>query len=223
MKNLRFGKIVIGVTALLGIFGAAAAGMWHTIPCECLAISRAESVFVIDIPYQEFRTLIVRSDATKEILERDGLKLLHEELLDLKISFANDKRPVLNALFGKSKSVVKASKRLTVGISDPNAGADEMVIIQNSKVTPQAVSVDSASEKHCGDIVRYVSSFDANPIAESTSVRIMIETEVSKPLIPFLHSIAQLRLDKQVQESVEKQSIAVKQFVEDHRMLETKK
>jgi len=173
---------------------------------------------VIDIPYQEFRTLIVRNDATKEILERDGFKLLQEELLDLKISFENDKRPVLNALFGKSKSIVKASKRLTVGISDPNAGADEMVIIQNSHVTPQAVSVDSASEKQCGDIVRYVSSLNANPIAEATSVRITIETEISKPLSPFLHSVAQSRLDEQVHDSVEKQIFALKQFVEHHRM-----
>ena len=218
MKHLRFGHIGIWVTACLGIFGAAGAGIWHTIPCECLAMGRAESVFVIDIPYQEFRTLIVRNDATKEILEQDGIKLLQEELLDLKISFGNDKRPVLNALFGKSKSIVKASKRLTVGISDPNAGADEMVIIQNSHVTPQEVSVESASEKQCGDIVRYVSSLNANPIAEATSVRITIETNISKPLSPFLHSIAQSRLDKKVHESVERQIVALKQFVDNHRM-----
>jgi len=218
MKHLRFGHIGIWVTACLGVFGAAGAGLWHTIPCEFLGISQAESVFVIDIPYQEFRTLIVRNDATKEILERDGLKLLQEELLDLKISFGNDKRPVLNALFGKSKSIVKASKRLTVGISDPNAGAAELVIIQNSYVTPQEVSVESASEKRCGDIVRYVSFLNASPIAEATSVRIKIETDISKPLSPFLHSIAQSRLDNQVHDSVEKQILALKQFVDHHRM-----
>ena len=218
MKPLRFGHIGIWVTTCLGVFGAAGAGIWHTIPCEFLATGRAESVFVIDIPYQEFRTLIIRNDATKEILERDGFKLLQEELLDLKISFGNDKRPVLNALFGKSKSIVKASKRLTVGISDPNAGAAEMVIIQNSHVTPQEVSVESASEKRCGDIVRYMSSLNANPTAEATSVRIKIETDISKPLSPFLHSIAQSRLDKQVHDSVEKQILALKQFVDHHRM-----
>ena len=218
MKHLRFGHIGIWVTACLGVFGAAGAGVWHTIPCEFLGIGRAESAFVIDIPYREFRTLIVRNDATKEILERDGLKLLQEELLDLKISFGNDKRPVLNALFGKSKSIVKASKRLTVGISDPDAGAARLVIIQNSHVTPQEVSVESASEKRCGDILRYVSSLNASPIAEATSVRIKIETDISKPLSPFLHSIAQSRLDNQVHDSVEKQILALKQFVDHHRM-----
>jgi hypothetical protein len=138
----------------LGIIGAAGAGLWNAVPCECLAVSQSEDACIINIPYQEFRTLIVRNDATKAILERDGFVLVDEETLELKIDFGDDKRPILNAIFGKSRSNVKALKRLVVGINDLYVGAVKLVILQNSKITPQEVCVESNSENRCGDIVR---------------------------------------------------------------------
>jgi hypothetical protein len=217
MQDSRFGHIGIWFASCLGIIGATGAGLWNVVPCECRAISKYEDSRVIDIAYQDFRTLIVRNDATKAIVERDGFMLVDQEILELKIDFGDDKRPILNALFGKSKSNVKASKRLIVGLNDANAGADKLVILQNSRITPQEVSVESNSEYRCGDILKYVATLNARPVDAATSVRVAIEIEISKPLSPFLHSIAQTRLDRQVKESVDKQVIAINEFVQEHR------
>ncbi len=205
----------VGIWLLVGLAsatGIAGVGFWQIAPCDFNGTAKAEYSNEIDVPYDEFRTMMVRNNATKAIVEHGGMQLLDEEVIDLKVDLSRDSRPLLNAILRKSKSCVSSSKRLTVAINNEEIHAENLVLLQNAEITPEKLVVDSFSEGPSGDLKSYRASLHAEPNGDSTLVRVTVDLQLCKALGKLFHGEAQSQLNAAAEQTVHQQCEALQQF-----------
>lgn len=212
--ELRSGQIgtwlVVGVTSAMGLAGV---GVWQIAPCEFKGASTAEHSDEINVPYDEFRTMMVRNNATQAIVEHGGMQVIDEEVLKLQVDLSRDKRPLLNAILRKSKAKVTASKRVTVSVNNSDIQADRLVLMQNAEITPEQLDVTSFSEGPAGDLKSYRTSLHAEPNGDTTLVRVTIDMHLCKDLGKLFHNEAQSQLDAAAHTTAYQQCEALQQFV----------
>ena len=143
------------------------------------------------------------------------MQLVTEEVLDLKLDLSHDRRPLLNALLRQSQSEVTSRKRLVVAVNSEEINAKNLELIQDAEITPQSMSVSTASTGPAGDLMSYRTVLHAEPIGNATKVRVTTEIEIEKQLSKMFHSTAKSRLAATTQAAVEEQLAALKQFTTD--------
>ncbi len=118
MSNKSKSKIWI-IATTFAVIVTAAAGFWFLSPVTVVADVTASREFQADCQYSVFRQILVRTNATKAIVENGGMELLSEETKNVQLDTSADRRPLLNAIRGKSKSELDAVKIITVKLTDP--------------------------------------------------------------------------------------------------------
>jgi hypothetical protein len=78
------------------------------------------------------------------------------------------------------------------------------------------MSVSTASFGPAGDLMSYRTVLHAEPIGNSTRVRVTKEIEIEKQLSKMLHGSAKSRLAATTQDAVEEQLVSLQQFATDH-------
>jgi len=211
--NMKLGQIgiwaAVGLTSAMGLAGV---GVWQIAPCEFQGAAKAEYSEEINVPYDEFRTMMVRNNATQAIVEHGGMELIDEEIINLHVDLSRDKRPLLNAILRRSKSCVTASKRLTVAVNNSQIQADKLVLVQNAEITPEQLDVSSFSEGPAGDLKSYHASLHAEPSGDTTLVCVTVEMQLCKELGKLFHSEAQSQLNAAAHQTVQQQCAALQQF-----------
>ncbi len=201
--------LVVGLTSAMGLAGV---GVWQIVPCEFQGSSQAEWSEEIDVPYDEFRTMMVRNNATQAIVERGGMRVIDEEVINLQVDLSRDKRPLLNAILRRSKSSLTATKRLTVSVNNSDIQADRLVLMQNAEITPEKLDVNSFSEGPAGDLKSYRTSLHAEPKGDITLLRVTVDMQLCKSLGKLFHGEAQSQLDAATHQTVQQQVEALQQF-----------
>jgi hypothetical protein len=199
-----------GFVTLLGV---ASVAYWKFAPTTLRAYSQANTSGVIDVPYEHFRTLLVRENPTRAIIENSGMQLTHEELIDVTVDVSRDRRPLLNALMRQSQSSVQSHRRIIVAVNNEEIRAQNLVLLQEASVSPDSMEVISTSETPAGDLTYYRTSLYAEPSGRSTSVRVTVEIEIEKRLSKWFHEEAQKRLDASSTNSVQEQLDSLQQYV----------
>ncbi len=216
-QHTRLGQIatwlIVGLASAMSLAGV---GVWQIAPCEFQGSASAEFTGEIAVPYSEFRTMMVRNNATESIVEHGGMELVDEEVLDMEIDLSRDNRPLLNAILRRSKSCVTASKRLTVAVNNNDIRAENLHLLQDAKITPECIDVNSVSEEAAGDLKFYRTTLHAEPNGEATSVTISVELQLCKELGKLFHPEAQQRLEDAAQETVTQQHAALVQFADEN-------
>ena len=129
--------------------------MW---PVNHTASGSSQRDFTLDIDFDRFRKIMVRKNATEAIIAHSGMKLLNERVDELSIEIPEQKHPILNAVLGRSKADISASKQIIVSLENPDIDAKEMILNQHAQidsemmdVTRQAVRYQLKFGGHCPD------------------------------------------------------------------------
>ena len=217
MKSDRQGQIATWlILSLASAMSLAGVGFWQIAPCEFNGRTSAEFSGEIAVPYNEFRTMMVRNNANQSIVEQGGMKLIDEEVLNMDIDLSRDNRPLLNAILRRSQSCVTASKRLTVAVDNTDICVDKLQLHQDARITPECLDVNTASEVAVGDLKHYRTTLHAEPKGESTAVTISVELSLCKELGKLFHTEAQQRLDTAAQQTALQQFEALVQFADEN-------
>jgi hypothetical protein len=203
---LWLGVATVGLSSLTGML------LWEFVPVTMNATAEANRTETIDIPFDEFRTILVRGNPTKSIIEHGGMTLLDEKMVNFQVNLAKDKRPLFNAIMRQSKSTVQATKKLTVEFANANIDATSISLLQDIQITPKAVSVSTSSETEVGDLQLYATTLQAAPNAAATAVRVSVKIVLKKRLGRAFHDYAKEKLQQTAAASVKEQIQAIRVF-----------
>jgi hypothetical protein len=201
-------KLIIGV-GLVAIL-AALAFFWKT---DDEVSAASQKTFVLDVDLDKFRQILVRADATASIVEHCGMKLTRESVQSLDINLKNDRRPILNAIIGKSKAEVTACKSLTVELSDPILDTHELDLRQDSQIQPNKIHVRTESTRPAGKLRSYRTTLDAVRETDKTSVTLTVDMSIDLHISPFFTQYARSRVQDAAEHALDEQEAAIRDLV----------
>lgn len=206
---------VISIGWWLGIacIGGIGIGAWGLSRSEHSLRGVAERSFTMDVEFDKFRQILVRTDATAAILEYGGMKLVGETTDAIDIDLSNDSRPLRNALRGKSKANVSAIKHLIVQLNDPQLKATELLLSQDCKIHPDSIQILTTSDQPAGELKVYNTTLDAVKASHGTEVRLSMDMTVDVAVSRFFLSQAQSRVKQAAEKSMEEQERAIRSLV----------
>jgi carbon monoxide dehydrogenase subunit G len=99
-----------------------------------------------------------------------------------------------------------------VAVNSEEINAKNLELIQDAEITPQSMSVSTASTGPAGDLMSYRTVLHAEPTGNATKVRVTTEIEIEKQLSKMFHGTAKSRLAATTQAAVEEQLAGLTQF-----------
>lgn len=205
---------VVVFVAFLLVAGTAAA--WTMTKVDHLAHGEESMRFVVDCDYEKFRQIMVRKNASETILNRGGMALVEEDVLDVNIDASGDDRPLLNAIRGKSQSEVEAVKELTVRLTDPAIDAERLVLRQKADITAERMSVRTTSKQAAGNLESYLTTLDAEPVSGGTEVTLVVSMDVRVQVPKMFTSRADSKVQQAAVDAVAEQAESIKAFIAEH-------
>lgn len=205
--------------ACLGGLGFGAYGLSKT---DCSVQGKAERKFTMDVDFDAFRQILVRTNATAAILEHGGMKLLDEKTEAVDIDLSNDSRPLRNALRGKSKANLSATKHLTVRLNDPQLKATELQLSQDCQIQPDHIHVHTASDRPAGELKSYNTTLDAVKSNNGTVVSLALDMTVNVYISRVFVSHAEARVKEAAEKAMQEQEAAIRKLVsefDDHAVI----
>ena len=159
---------------------------------------------------------MVRKNATAAIVGHSGMQLIEEQIADLEIDTSHDDRPILNALRGKSKSELSATKQIMVRLDDPELDADRLSLTQNANVQPELMQVRTTSNQPTGKLEHYETTLDAKPSNEGTAVTVTVDMRVQVKVPKLFTGQADKRVRSAANKATDEQESAIRAFISDH-------
>ena len=209
----RYAVISIGWWLGIAFIGGIGFCAWGISRSEHSIRGVADRSFSMDIEFDKFRQILVRTDATAAILEHSGMKLIDEKTDAVDIDLSNDSRPLRNALRGKSKANVSAIKRLTVQLNDPQLKATELLLSQDCQIHPDSIQIHTTSDQPAGELKVYNTTLDAVKGSHGTEVRLSMDMTVNVVVSRIFLSQAEARVKQAAEKSMEEQERAIRSLV----------
>ncbi len=213
ISPIRNAAIGIGWWIAIALIGGIGFAVWVLSRSEHAVHGVAERSFTMDIDFDKFRQILVRTDATAAILEHSGMKLIHENTDAVDIDLSNDSRPLRNALRGKSKANVSAIKRLTVQLNDPQVNATELLLSQDCQIHQDSIQVHTVSDQPAGELKAYNTTLDSVRASHGTEVKLSMAMTVDVLISRIFLSQAEARVKKAAEKSLEEQENAIRSLV----------
>lgn len=213
IQKKRNAMIHIGWWLGLACVGGLGFGAWGLSRSECAVKGTAEKSFTIDVDFNTFRQILVRTDATAAIVEHGGMKVIDESTDSVDIDLSNDSRPLRNLLKGKSKANVSATKHLTVQLNDPQLKASELKLSQECKIQPDNIHIVTISEQSAGELKTYKTSLDAVKVNDRTEVRLSLDMTVEVCISRLFLPQAEARVLQAAEKTLEEQESAIRSLV----------
>jgi hypothetical protein len=215
MMNIRQRRAAIGIGWSIGLAAIFAVPVaFFGLSTQAIVFKgTSDKTFKLDVDFDKFRQILVRANATSAIIEHGGMKLINERVNALKIDLSKDPRPLLNALAGKSKADVRASKRLTVELDDPQINATKLLLNQDSHVTSSFIHVCTKSSESAGELQSYETTFDAAKSDLQTEVTLAVDMSIEVRVSPLFVSQAETRVQQAATQAVLDQESAIRKLV----------
>ncbi len=209
----RYAMIHIGWWLGLACVGGLGFGVWGLSKTECAVKGIAERSFTLDVDFNTFRQILVRTDATAAIVEHGGMKVIDESTDSVDIDLSNDSRPLRNLLKGKSKANVSATKHLTVQLNDPQLNASELKLSQDCKIQPDNIHIVTSSDQPAGELKTYQTSLDAVKANDRTEIRLSLDMNVDVCISRLFLPQAEARVKLAAEKTLEEQESAIRSLV----------
>ncbi|MGB7343553.1 MAG: hypothetical protein WBD20_05040 [Pirellulaceae bacterium] len=203
---------LIGIAVLL----VAAFLAWQLRPLPYLATAKQTQEFDLQVSYDKFRQIMVRKNATKAIVSHGGMKVLNEGVDDLKLDLSKDDRPILNAILGKSKAEVDATKILTVEINNAQIDTEQLTLRSRALVNSERLHVESKSVGEQGQIKNYVTVISAAPAGDATRVELSLEMAIQINVPKMFTGRADAGVSNAAQAALAEQQAAITAFIIEH-------
>ena len=197
----------------LACVGGLGLGAWGLSKSDCTVKGMAERSFTIDVDFNTFRQILVRTDATAAIVEHGGMKVIDESTDSVDIDLSNDSRPLRNLLKGKSKANVTATKHLTVQLNDPQLKASELKLSQDCKIQPDNIRIVTISDQPAGELKTYKTSLDAVKANRRTEIRLSLDMTVDVCISRLFLPQAEVRVKQAAEKTMEEQESAIRSLV----------
>ena len=216
IRERSSGPLSVWLVAGLVVAGVAAVAAWQLWPSVFNGTATAEESTEIPISFDEFRTIMVRNSPTHTIIEHGGMKLVTEEVLDLKLDLSHDRRPLINAILRQSQADVTSRKKIVVAVNSEEINAQNLELMQEAAITPETMEVSTVSIGPTGDLKSYRTFLHAEPVGGATHVRVTTEIEIEKQLSKLFHGTAKSRLEASTNGAVHEQLTALQQFASNN-------
>ncbi len=213
ISPIRNAVISLGWWLSIALIGGIVLAAWGLSRSEHALHGVAERSFTMDIEFDKFRQILVRTDATAAILEHGGMKLIDEKTDGVDIDLSNDSHPLRNALKGKSKANVFAIKRLTVQLNDPQVNATELSLSQDCQIHPDSLQILTTSDKPAGELKAYNTTLDSVRASHRTEVKLSMDMTVDAFISRIFVSQAEARVKKAAEKSLEEPESAIRSLV----------
>lgn len=217
----RNATVSLGWWAGIACLGGLGFGTYGLSKTDCSVQGKAEREFTMDVDFDAFRQILVRTNATAAILEHGGMKLLDEKTEEVDIDLSNDSRPLRNALRGKSKANLSATKRLTVQLNDPQLKATELQLSQDCQIQPDHIHVHTTSDRPAGELKFYNTTLDAVKSNNGTAVSLSLDMTVNVCISRIFVSQAEARVKDAAEKTMQEQEAAIRNLVSefDHHVV----
>ena len=167
----------------------------------------------MDVDFDKFRQIMVRKNATEAIVSHSGMTLLNEKVNDLSIDVPKQKRPVLNALLGKSKADLTASKQIAVSLDNPDVDTKKMNLSQQVHIGPDDMEVDSEASDLAGNLTAYSTQLHAMKADGRTQVELSIHQTIHVKVPNLFLFEADRRVQKSAENATAEQEKAIRSFI----------
>lgn len=205
-SSIWLGLIVVGLLFVGGVCW----GMW---PVNHSASGLSQRDFTMDIDFDKFRKIMVRKNATEAIVAHSGMKLLKEKVDELSIDIPKQKRPILNAVLGRSKADISASKQITVSLENPDIDAKEMILNQHVQIESELMDVTSDASEPAGNLTAYSTRLRATKCDAGTKVELTINQSVDVSVPKFFVTEADRKVQQAAENSTAEQEKAIRSFI----------
>ena len=204
---------LIGLAAIV-LIGVCAA--WQFSSIHFMALGKSEREFMVDIDYDRFRQIMVRTNVADEMISASGLKLENQQIENLVVNTSKDDRPLIHALLGKSKTELEAEKHLVVAVKNSEIDLDSLALTQNAEIGNDLLNVRTFADKSTGKLEAYETTLNARREAKGTLVKLSIQMKV-KTLVPRLfQGAATRRVQTAADKATQEQEVALRSIVAEH-------
>ena len=202
--------------AISGVFLAACGIAWQFSSTNYMASGSSERVFLLDVEYDKFRQILVRNDVTSEVIAASGLTLKSDDLENLVVDTTKDRRPVINALLGRSKTELEATKHLTVSVKNAEVNLDTLELTQHAEVGNDLISVRTVADKPTGKLESYETSLKAKRVVKGTEVVVAVQLKVNTTLPRLFQSTARERVQAAADKTTQEQEATLRNVIAKH-------
>lgn len=201
--------LALVVAALIAV-GLLGWGMWSV---EHIATGSSRRDFIMHVDFDKFRQIMVRKNATEAIVAHSGMKLLEEKVNDVSIDIPRQDRPILNAILGKAKADLAASKQITVSLENPDVGATQLTLNQHIDIQPNEIDVRSQATGPVGNLKAYSTRLHASKFEGVTKVELSIDQTLNVKVPQFFKVTADQRVQQAADDSTAEQERALRDFI----------
>lgn len=213
----RFG-LLVGAPLLI-VLAALAAGV--IFPGEYTTEQTATREFHIDLDFTEFRKIMVRTNAAKEIITMGGdSEFVSQKWTDAAIQSSGENvgQALLKSVFsGNPEWAIDLQGELKVRTLDEYVGKNVITLKQEVQVRPDKIQsvakLQEGSEKLRGYELMNRFSRDA----EKSKIELSLTQQIKTECPWWAHSIADRRVHASAARSLENQERAVRQLIEENK------
>lgn len=195
--------LVLACTAVASAAGYFA--VWPTVVESSVSENRSD---FSPLPYEEFRTRLVRGDFTPMLIEAAGCTLIESEVLNREIDVSTDPRPLINALKRKSKSTVKQSELLTIELGNDNLEASNLQLLQSAEIFAKHFTITVTLVEPAGILNDYRYEIQGAPEGQGTRLTFKLDATVKKELSAVAHPWVPQKVQEGVRQALDRQSEA---------------
>ena len=180
----------------------------------------AELSFVIEDDFTKVRKIMVRTNASKEIITMGGgSEFVEQEWDELNVSAPGEDvgQALLNVLSTDPNWELKLVGTLKVRTLDEYIGENVVSLEQDVKITPDLINSDTNLIEGSEKLVGYAMTTRLEREEDHTRVLLKLTQEI-KTLAPwFAHGIADQRVLASAQRTLENQEVAMRKLIADNR------
>lgn len=203
---------------IAGLGGILTLGLlWAFYPVEHTARGASRRDFSMDVDFDKFRQILVRKNATQAIVNHAGMQLIDESIDNVDVAVPEQKRPILNAILGRAKGELSATKEITVSLKDPNLTAKQLTLTQQAEIQPDSLDVQTKSAQPAGNLTSYVSGLKAVSRDGGTQVDLSIDQTVVVRVPRVFTATADRRVQQSADQSTEDQEEAIRKLINDNK------
>jgi len=208
----RSRRWLLGIAlAILLLFGGIVIAAF-TIRGEYATTQTVERSFVIDEDFTKVRKILVRTDATKEIVTMTGdSQFINQQWNTIGAGLEGERLLDLKWQLGLEGT-------LQVRTQDPYIGEQEITLRQTVHIDPDQILSDVKLTKPSERLLQYamVTHFQRQPDGKSL-IRQQLTQEILTDAPWFAHGIADRRVYGSAEQALENQEAAIRQIIAENR------
>lgn len=198
-------RVIIVIAATIVVAGLAA---FLLLPQQEITVpSTAEHAFIIDVPMERVRKILVRTNAAKKIVAMSGAELKGQKWLDMDFEMPGK---ILDRNWH-----VDGEGKLEVLIKDDYIGDHRITLNQTVDITRQRLQVTNVLDRPADAVRNYDSSLTLTPSdSGNAAFQCQLTLEIRTTANGLLKAVVEDKIRSSALKSLQQQEQAIREIVE---------